>query len=83
MMSGGFVNNISYTEELQLVRQEGDLPWHFWQCPRADALERILKNDKHTATLLSIYPPSFCPFKTLEASLRLEFASIIAIYNTI
>lgn len=82
-MTGDFVNNISYTEELQQVRQEGDLPWHLWQCPIEDALKRILKNDKHTLSLLSAYPTNFCLFKTLEASLRLEFASIIAINNTI
>lgn len=82
-MTGDFVSNISYTEELQHVRQEGDLPWHLWQHPIADALERILKNDKHTLTLLSAYPTNFYLFKTLEASLRLEFASIIAINITI
>lgn len=82
-MTGDFVSTISYTEELQQVRQEGGLPWHLWQCPIMDVLERILKNDKHMLILLSAYPPNFCLFKTLEASLRLEFASIIEIYNTI
>lgn len=83
VMTGDFVNNISYTEELQQVRQDGDLLWHLWQCPIADALERILKNDKHTLTLPSEHPPNFCLFKTLETSHRLEFASIIAIHKTI
>lgn len=74
MMTGDFVNTISYTEELQQVRKEGDLPWHLWQHPTADALERILKNDKHTMALLSVYPPNFCSFKTLEVSLRLHIS---------
>lgn len=74
MMIGDFVNNISYIEQLQQVRQESDLPQYLWQCLIVDILGRILNNDKHIVTLLSVHPPNFCQFKTLGASLGLEFA---------
>ena len=77
MMTGDFVNNISYIEQLQQVRQEGDPPQYLWQCLTVDALERVFKNDKHIVTLLSVHPPSFCLFNTLGAPLGLEFASVM------
>lgn len=73
MMTGDFVSNISYTEHLQ----EGDLPQYLWQGPIVDALERVLKNDKHIVTLLSVHPSDFCQFNTLGAPLGLVFASVI------
>lgn len=77
MMTGDFVNHISYIEQLQQVRQEGDLPQFLWQCLIVDALERVLKNDKHIVTLLLVHPCNFCQFNMLGAPLGLEFASVI------
>lgn len=77
MMTDDFVNNISHIEQLQQVRQEDDLPQYLWQCLIVDALERVLKNDKHIVTFLSVHPPNFCQFNTLGAPLGLEFTSVI------
>jgi len=77
MMTGDFLNNVSYIQQLQQVRQDGDLPQYLWQCIIVDAFESVLKNDKYIVTLPSVHPPTFCQFNTLGASLGLEFASII------
>lgn len=74
MMIGDFVNNISHIEQLQQVRQESDLPKYLWQCVIVDILGRMLNNDKHIVTLLSVHPPSFSQFNTSGAPLGLEFA---------
>lgn len=77
MMTGDFVNNISYIEQLESVSQEGDLPQYLWQYLTVDALETVLKNDKRIVTLPSVHPPNFCQFNTLGEPLGLEFASVI------